>query len=299
MNAPIVLFVYNRPSHTYQTLEALKINTLASSSELFIYSDAAKNEQSEKKVAEVREIIKKTTGFKNITIIERERNWGLANSVISGVTEVISKYGKAIVMEDDLISSSNFLLFMNNALNVYEEDNRIFSISGYSYPISIPSDYPHDVFLSYRGSSWGWAIWKNRWDMMDWTKDKTTFIGDNAIFEDFKKGGEDLPKMLLNQFSGKIDSWAIRFAYIAHKYNKVHILPSVSKIQNIGQDLSGIHSNRTTKYNVTIDNGKIEINLPKALEVNPIIVKRLNLFFKKNLVKSIIQRLKDLIKLKP
>ncbi|WP_141089548.1 glycosyltransferase, partial [Campylobacter concisus] len=100
--APIVLFVYNRLDHTKQTIEALQKNEISNKSDLFIYSDAAKNEESKQKVADVREYIKSINGFKNITIIEREKNYGLANSIIDGVTKIVNEYGKVIVLEDDL-----------------------------------------------------------------------------------------------------------------------------------------------------------------------------------------------------
>ena len=115
--APIVLFVYNRPDHTRQTVEALQKNELAVDSELFIYSDAAKNENAEQKVNEVREYIKSIDGFKKITIIEREKNWGLANSIIDGVTNIVNEYEKIIVLEDDLVTSPYFLRFMNSSLS--------------------------------------------------------------------------------------------------------------------------------------------------------------------------------------
>ena len=114
--APIVLFVYNRPDHTRQTVEALQKNELAIDSELFIYSDATKNENAEQKVNEVREYIKNINGFKKVTIVEREKNWGLANSIIDGVTKIVNEYGKIIVLEDDLVTSPYFLKFMNWAL---------------------------------------------------------------------------------------------------------------------------------------------------------------------------------------
>src|SRR5699024_3409085 len=107
-------------------------------------------------------------------------NKGLANSVISGVTKVIDKFGKVIVIEDDLISSTDFLSYMNNALEFYEMNKSIWSISGYNIPIDIPSNYKHDVYLSYRGCSWGWATWKNRWNQTDWSvKDYDAFKSNN------------------------------------------------------------------------------------------------------------------------
>ena len=119
--APIILFVYNRPEHTKKTLESLKINELASESSLFIFSDGSKNENDKKSVDEVRKYISTISGFKEIKIILREKNLGLADSVISGVTEVIEKYGKAIVLEDDIVTSKYFLKFMNEALDFYED----------------------------------------------------------------------------------------------------------------------------------------------------------------------------------
>jgi GT2 family glycosyltransferase len=134
---PIALFVYNRPWHTQLTIEALQKNDLASKSELFIFSDGPKNESDVVNVQKVREYIRTVTGFKAITIIEKENNCGLAKSVISGVTEIVDKYGKIIVMEDDLVSSPGLLNFFNDGLDFYEDNLKIFSITGYNFPSSL------------------------------------------------------------------------------------------------------------------------------------------------------------------
>ncbi len=122
--APIVLFVYNRLSHTKQTVESLQKNYLADQSELFIFSDGPKNELDRQKVENVRKYLNSINGFKNIVIKESQENKGLANSVISGVSEIISKYGKIIVMEDDLVSAPGFLKFMNEALEFYKDNSK-------------------------------------------------------------------------------------------------------------------------------------------------------------------------------
>lgn len=133
--APIVLFVYNRKDHTEQTIEALKKNDLAIESDLFIYSDATKNDVNSDAVKEVREYIKTINGFKSITIVERKNNMGLAKSVVSGVSEIVNKYGKVIVLEDDLITAPQFLRYMNKNLENYEKVEDVISIHGYNYPI--------------------------------------------------------------------------------------------------------------------------------------------------------------------
>ena len=139
MNAPIVLFVYNRLEHTRLTVEALQKNELANQSELFIYSDAAKNKNEQFKVYNVRKYIDNIDGFKKVTIFERKKNLGLANSIIDGVTNIVNKYGKIIVLEDDLVTSSFFLRYMNDALTKYKGNKRIWEVGGYVYPISCES----------------------------------------------------------------------------------------------------------------------------------------------------------------
>ena len=96
--APILLFTYNRPEHTRRTLEALKNNLLAQESELFIFSDAPKSDADKQKVAEVRNLISEVDVFKKVEIIENENNKGLAKNIIEGITDIISKYGKVVLL---------------------------------------------------------------------------------------------------------------------------------------------------------------------------------------------------------
>jgi len=159
--APIVLFVYNRPQHTQQTVGALQENELASESELFIYSDEAKNEDSRKSVDEVREYIYGIEGFKKVTVIKRKKNWGLANSIIDGVTKIVNEYEKIIVLEDDLVTSRYFLIFMNEALDFYRYENDVFHINGWNNPIN--TDGLPDIYFSRIIYSWAWSTWADRW----------------------------------------------------------------------------------------------------------------------------------------
>ena len=259
--APVVIFTYNRPDHTKKTIEALASNDLAKETELFIFSDAAKDDQSLSDVIATREYIDsipKEEYFKDVEIIKAIKNKGLANSVIDGVTEIIDKYDSVIVIEDDLVSSKDFLTYMNNALNYYKYYQSIWSISGYNIPINIPSDYKHDVYLSYRGCSWGWATWKDRWNRVDWAvSDYNEFKSNRKARNNFNRGGRDMADMLDLQMEGKIDSWAIRWCYAQYKLNMYTIYPVNSRIKNIGLDGSGTHSGITTRYDVNFksDNG--------------------------------------------
>ena len=247
--APIVLFVYNRPEHTMQTLTCLQKNILASDSELFVFSDAPRNENDTNSVHEVRSIIKNIEGFKKVTIINSKHNKGLANSVLSGITDIINEYGKVIVLEDDLITSSNFLRYMNESLNVYSENPSIWSISGYTPDIKFPKSYMDDIYLSPRGCSWGWATWKNQWELVDWNVPDYDFFKQNTKKrKDFNRGGNDLSYMLDDQMAGRINSWAIRWVYSQYIHSKYTIYPVNSLVSNIGLDFSGTHSSNSDKY---------------------------------------------------
>lgn len=260
MLAPVVIFVYNRPDHTKRTIDALSKNILAKETSLYIYSDASKNDSNNVKVQETRayiETIPELGLFKDVTIYKSEHNKGLACSVINGVSEVISKYEKVIVLEDDLVSSIDFLSFMNDALDFYNGNNKIWSICGYSFSMNIPNDYVEDVYLSYRAGSWGWGTWKDRWDTVDWdVRDYPQFKQDRNLREKFNRGGRDMANMLDVQMLGKIDSWAIRWCYTQSKMDKLTVYPISTKIKNIGIDGTGTHSGVNPKYDVSFNEKK-------------------------------------------
>lgn len=233
--APIILFTYNRLEETKQTIEALKKNFLAPKSELFIFSDGPKSHYAKDKVKVVRDYIKTIKGFKKITIFESKTNEGLANSIISGVTEIINKYGKVIVLEDDLLTTPNFLDFMNQALLFFELNSSIYSINGYSLALKkIKLDFH---YIHSRSFPWGWATWKNRWDINQFDKKKINQIIQKypKLLNDFESdNGNDVVKMLKRTLTGEISSWYIRWIFNNYVSGKKSLFPVTSKVENIG-----------------------------------------------------------------
>ena len=256
--SPIIIFSYRRM--ICKTIDSLLLNKIAENSLLFIFSDGSKNDTDYLDIKKLREYLKTIKGFKNIHIFESLVNRGLATSIISGVTEVIKEYGKAIVVEDDLIVSIDFLEYMNEALNYYEYDNTIWSISGYSPKLPFLENYKKDIFLSPRSSSWGWGTWYNRWSKIDWEiKDWLDFKKNKKQKKFFNNSGNDMFKMLELQMLGKIDSWAIRWCYNQYKHNAFAVYPRKSKIINDGfTDGKGTHnSGFSKKWVVDLDNNKV------------------------------------------
>lgn len=256
--APVALFVFNRPEHTRQTLEALAQNKHASETELYIFSDGPRDERDAASVAEVREIVKGAQGFARCMVSERAENLGLANSIISGVSSLLETHEAIIVLEDDLITSTHFISYMNDALEFYESDPKAFSVTGYTLPathLELPEDYPFDTYAGYRCSSWSWGTWKDRWARVDWSMSYyRAFLDDIEAQNGFAKGGQDVLRMLQYQFEGRIDSWAIRFSYAHYQNDMRCIYPTKTLVKNIGLDNSGIHSHPDPRFvHVAID----------------------------------------------
>lgn len=288
--APVVLFVYNRPAFLKKTVDALANNYLAAQSDLFVFSDAPKKNEPPDKVLEVRNYIKMIRGFKSITISERMENFGLAKSVISGVTEVIKSFGKVIVLEDDLISSPNFLNFANACLDKYQNHKNVFSIASYTYNLQIPNDYVFDNYFTPRCESLGWGTWIDRWEKVDWDiKDIWSFLRDKIAQKRFSEGGDDLIDMLIKQMAGKLDSWAVRWCYAHYKNNALCSYPVRSKIVHIGIDKTGTNVKKKEKILETEldESGLSDFNLIDDPFVISSIMIQYKKYFKRNLIKKL------------
>ena len=270
--APIALFVYNRPEHTRQTVEALQKNELAQSSDLFVFADGAKNKAAFPAVEEVRKFVRNIEGFRAVTIIEREQNLGLSSSIVNGVTQLCEDAGRVIVVEDDIMTAPDFLPFINCALDRYCDEPAIFSVCGFNYPIIAPRFYPYDAFLSYRFACWGWGTWKDRWEKADWSvSDFPEFIANREQQKRFNLGGNDLTGMLARHMAGKLGgSWDIVWAYTHSKHDAAALLPVASKTYNLGLDSSGIHCRRAPFVQAPLTSGNdSDYGFPDSVEFDP------------------------------
>jgi hypothetical protein len=249
--SPIALFGYNRLSHTRKTVEALQKNEFAECSNLFIFSDGAKNQESIAAVNDVREYIKTIGGFKSVNIVERDENFGLANSIIHGVTKLCKEYGRVIVVEDDLVTSPFFLRYMNEALDIYANESAVASIHGYWY--TVDSEMPETFFL--RGAScWGWATWSHAWNIFQEDGQKLLDeLKNKKLTRSFDlDGAMAYTQMLEDQIKGKNNSWAIRWHASTFLANKLQLSPGRSLVRNIGFDGSGTHSGESDAFAVSL-----------------------------------------------
>lgn len=265
--APILLFVYNRPQHTQHGVESLLHNDLARDSRLIVYSDAPKTTADADSVRQVREYIHSITGFKEIEIVERTENWGLARSIIDGVSAAVNRYGRVIVLEDDLVVAPYFLQFMNDALETYKDEPRVGHIQAcdFTHDASLP-----DTFLIKWTGSWGWATWDRAWHLFqpDGTK-LLTELRQRRLTRTFDfNGAYGFTRMLLRQIQGRNNSWAIRWNASLFLRDVLSLNVGKSLVRNEGFDGSGTNCGGGGLYASDLWMQPLQVVKPEVIEEN-------------------------------
>ena len=277
--APIGLSTYSRLRHIQQTVEALQRNTLAPYSDLYVFSDAPQPGD-EEKVQAVRDFLRTVSGFKRVEIIERQTNSRTYNNR-QGIRMLLEMYGKMIFMEEDILTAPSFLNFMNQALETYEGNKRVFSIAGYCPPINFPKDYPYDAFIHPRFNPWGFGIWKDRFDLIEMKIPKqvikTVFFNPKNLYK-FSKLGPDMIPNVINNYFEFADGLDIRIIPQEFVLNMFTVYPTQYLVDNIGVDGSGMHARKKDHFRVDLfKEEKTEYKFPNTLEINPEIMES---FFK-------------------
>ena len=289
--APIVLSVYNRPEHAKKTLESLKNNKMADESILFIYADGPKDKGKDMvKVREVRKFIREKKWCKEVHIIESDKNKGLADSTISGVTEIVSKYKKAIIIEDDLLLSKGFLKYMNDALNFYEKEEKVMHIASHIPPVK--EKLPETFFFG-QASSWGWGTWERAWK--NFNPDSEELLKKLRETNNINKfnidGSYDFLSHLLANVYGCIYTWAIKWQASIFLKEGLCLHPGSSLVQNIGFDNNATH--------LELNNIYIHTALADEIKVKPIPLKECKKsrkiiaeYYEEHLCKGIVNKIK-------
>ena len=232
-------------------------------SELYVFMDEARNDEEADDVEKVRALFDDLKGFKKIHPFPARMNKGMANSVIDGVTKVLSENEDVIVLEDDLVVAPDFLTFMNASIEAYRNREDIWSISGYTPTLKEIEQYDNnEVFLVPRAQCWGWATWRDRWETVDWeVSDFARLARKKKLQEQFNQGGNDLFRTLEMERRERIESWAVRWAYAASKQQKWTVNPMQSKVQNIGLKSSTSHVGwHDERHNVELHGNSTVIN---------------------------------------
>lgn len=290
--APIALFVYNRPDHTRLTLQCLAAADGAAMSDLYIFADGPRVPDDSDAAGKVRGLCRAATGFASVTLVERDRNYGLAANILGGVSDVLERHGRVIVIEDDVNVAPFFLKYMNAALEFYR-GRGIFSIGGYTPDIAIPADYPYSTFVMHRNCSWGWATWKSEWDKVDWQVSSfDSFIRSSSLRHRFNEPGDDMTPFLLRWKTGAREMWDIVFSYAAFCAGEPHVYPRKSLVRNVGNDGSGTHVAPTSKYDAPLAANVSLNSFCPGVAPNRDIVKEFHRFYSTSAFRRFVNTLK-------
>lgn len=244
--APVVVFAYNRPAHLQRTLDALASCRLSDGTHVHVFSDGPRNTAAESMVEDVRRVLadeEQAKRFASLTVHAAAQNLGLAESIIRGVGQVLGVHDRVIVLEDDLLVAGDFLEFMNDCLDFYQDDSAVGAITGFCPLTTLPLDYTKDVLLMQRNSSQGWGTWSRVWKDVDWIAAGHVALEESwALRQAFNREGNDRYDRLRRQLEGRIDSWSIRFGLSLFLRGLGTIYPAVNRIGNIGYDGTGVHS---------------------------------------------------------
>ncbi|MEX1001465.1 MAG: glycosyltransferase [Crocinitomicaceae bacterium] len=283
---PIAIFAYNRPAHLAETIEQLLSCDMASESTVYIFSDGPKNTTDETKVQQVRDYVKKVTGFKFVNLIERHVNLGLAKSIVSGVNTVFKEHSRIIVLEDDMLVGKHFLIYANTALELFENDSDVWVISGYAY--NLPIKRKQAYFLP-TSSNQAWASWKDRWEKIDFQNPDLSGIEKKISRWKFNElGAIDYSDRLTDTVqSKKSNSWAIILKWYLFKNRGLTLFPSKNLVRNIGWDGSGTNCKTENPYEeYTSEINYHECNYPKRIRYRRIDYLSLILFHYIQRIKS-------------
>lgn len=264
--APIVLFVYNRPQHTLRTLEALAKNELAENSVLYIYADGPKpnvDEESILNIEETRRILRLRQWCGKVHIIESNQNKGLADSIIEGVSETVNKYGTVIVLEDDIVTAPFFLTYMNKALQLYKNEEKVMHISAY-VPVTTGGRKLPETFFLHLSNCWGWATWKDSWSCFNSnTKELLRDVAEKINMKEFTLDGNyDIYEQLEKNYTGELNTWFVKWYSSIYLKQGLSLFPKKSLVSNIGFDGSGEHC-------ISID-GRYDVDLGESILLKPI-----------------------------
>lgn len=243
---PVALVAYRRPAHTRKVLESLERHGVRN---LYVFCDGAKGNGDEADVKETLKLVQ-SIGWVRPEIHRVDANRGLAKSVMAAADHVLSKHETVVLLEDDCVPHRHFFDFMASTLGKYRDEEKVYGVSGYTVPINpeLLRRYPHDVYFCPRISSWGWATWRRAWKQLDRDLISACRKALDAKI-DLDQGGNDIKHSIEGMLQGHVkDVWTLPWVLSVYVNRGCFAYPTVSHIDNIGMDGTGVHCGKTDKY---------------------------------------------------
>ena len=291
--APVLIMTLDRYEHFRRCVESLSACADSDKTDLYIAFDYPLKDTHWDGYKKIENYIEKIQGFKNVHIIKRNVNFGAFKNYFDAQAEIFEKYDRIIISEDDNVFAPSFLSFANQGLSAYVNRPDIFSVSGYNYPVSIPSWYRYDAYLIQAFAGWGVGLWREKWNKVDYTLDSyNSMLSKKENYKKIKqKYKKYLPGLLKIRDSGLLTGDYFMFLYLLDK-NMYSILPVKTRVRNTGCDASGVHAGYSSIHlNQKTYDGLEDIYFPPDLQPD----KQLMDFIIRQFKLTFIEKIKGLI----
>jgi hypothetical protein len=245
--APVAIFVYNRADHLEPMLAALMDCPEFGATDIHVFADGPKKPEHQAAVEETRGRVQAILADR-ATYHFQDANRGLGRSIRAAVEMLCARYGRVIVVEDDLVVAPGFLTWMNAALDRYADAPDVYQVSGHMFDSQDGQALQRPVMLPFT-TTWGWGTWARAWEALDWDLSSAGMImADRARRRAFNLNGVyDYTSMVRRQLSGRIDSWGIRWYLSVFARKGLVVYPPVSLVENRGVTGPGTHGGSTLR----------------------------------------------------
>jgi hypothetical protein len=149
-------------------------------------------------------------------------------------------------MEDDLITSPYFLRYMNDALELYKNNDEVMHVSGSTYPVQDFCD--ESSYFLHLPLCWGWGTWQRAWNNFTKDIDVMQQFDRKMIAEfNFDHTYDYWAQLQLNR-KGVMNTWFVFWYAKVYLMNGLSLFPQKSFVKNIGMDGTGVHCSKTNRY---------------------------------------------------
>lgn len=240
----VLLIFFNRPDTFREVFEAVRRSR---PSRLFLYQDGARAGNA----ADICgvEACRKIASDENIDWqcdvhrMYQNRNYGCDPSEFISQKWAFSLADKCVVLEDDDVPADTFIPFCKDMLDRYENDSRVWLISGFNAE-EITRGVPADYFFTSVFSIWGWASWRRVVDTWDGSY---SFMNDtftrNALAAVVRERGyrHDFMRMCADHASAGKPYYESIFWTSMLMNNGLAVMPVRNMVRNIGAMADSTH----------------------------------------------------------
>lgn len=292
---PAVLIIgYRRHESVLEILQICMANNV---SRIYIAVDGPKKDSIQGK-SDQKKLVSNAKNFEKVfkgelIINHRQDNIGCAASVLTACEWVFERENAVIILEDDCIPSDDFFRFSRNALPVIQSQSDIWLACGTQFS---PKFTETDSWLLSRYAlTWGWCTTKDKWSEIAAALHHPIPIatGILSLWE----------KTYWNQGSrraqvGWVDVWDTILVQQMQARSKFAVLPEVTLVTNIGNDLSATHTHGNSRWlNLQVGKFSMPQTEPRyELKVDSWLQKYFFEIAKRHLVSTQITRVRDFVR---